>query len=144
MDTIRFLRITAARVINFFHSQEKGSCHAPYEEQWSHKPQFCIAIPSQFHKDKYNNLSLFCSASSSFEIRFNWLQSTIALLNRISWFPTTVTLMILWWGFLYTHCRPSNVYFFFSFLFFFKFFCCTKFKIALSGKQWSLAVKTFP
>lgn len=30
----------------------KGSCHAPYSEQWSHKPQFCIAIPSQFHKDK--------------------------------------------------------------------------------------------
>ena len=29
VDTIRFLCITVTRVINFFLSQEKGSCHAP-------------------------------------------------------------------------------------------------------------------
>lgn len=32
--------------------KRKGSCHAPSGKQRSHQPQFCIAIPFQFHKDK--------------------------------------------------------------------------------------------
>lgn len=153
MDTIRCLGITVTRVINVFLSQKKGSCHAPQDEQWSHKLQFCIAssISNSQRQRGGGGLPLLCSAALS--LRSGWLNYIYyGSVKWTAWSPRT--------GNTYDpdevfsiHCRPSNVTFFFFclflfFLFLFCFFlfvfCCTKFKVALSGKQWLLADKTSP
>lgn len=147
---------TAARVINVFLSQKKGSCHAPQDAQWGHRLQLCTASCVLNSQGQCGRLACFPQQLWA-RRQLGSATSTTALGDRTARFLRTGNTYDPGMRFaLYTAGHPMLLFssflsfcvflFFFFLLFclFFSFFCCTKFKVALSGKQWSLADKTFP